>query len=205
MQSCKKCAGIPSDIPDIKENWFDRGPDQGYGKLRGYGRGRFMFVAQNPSRFRIPHIITPCDGGVSRVLLLLFKGLGFKDEDIFFTNLVKCSTPDNRRPSDKEVEACTEAWLQEELKIIRPTLIIPVGKPARLHFNGEVGRKTEYDRTDVFSILHPSYVFRSGKFDEFLGHLQELGACLSNPDVVPERARFSVLFSFGSTITRTHS
>jgi 7-alpha-hydroxysteroid dehydrogenase len=33
----------------------------------------------------------------------------------------------------------------------------------------------------------------------------ELGACLSNPDVVPERARFSVLFSFGSTITRTHS
>jgi uncharacterized caspase-like protein len=32
-----------------------------------------------------------------------------------------------------------------------------------------------------------------------------LGACLSNPDVVPERARFSVLFSFGSTITRTHS
>jgi len=32
-----------------------------------------------------------------------------------------------------------------------------------------------------------------------------LGACLSNPDVVPERARFPISTSFGSTITRTYS
>ena len=32
-----------------------------------------------------------------------------------------------------------------------------------------------------------------------------LGACLSNPDVVPEQTRFSVSVSFGLTITRTGS
>jgi uracil-DNA glycosylase len=175
MQSCKECADIPSDIPDMKGNWFDRGRGQGFGKLRGYGGGNFMFVAQNHSRIRIPHIVTSCDAGVSRDLLWLLQKEGFENQDMFFTNLVKCSTPKSGSLLDEEVQVCTEAWLQREMEIIRPTLITPVGKPARLYFKGEVGIKTKYDRTDVFSILHPNYVFRSGKLDEFLGHLQELG------------------------------
>jgi len=168
MQDCKKCA----DISKMEENSFDL--RRGFGKLKGYGDGRFMFVAQNPSYVRIPHIVTPCDAGVSRDLLWLLQKEGFEDKDIFFTNLVKCSTPNNRAPSDKEVEICTEEWLRREMKIIRPKLIVPIGGVASEYVKKMVERETEYQGIPVRSIWHPSYVFRKRTFEHYTNQLKEL-------------------------------
>lgn len=167
MQACKQCR-----IGELAENVLDTG--LGYGKLRGYGEGRFMFVAQNPSRIRPPHIVTPCDAGVGRDLLWLLQKERFEDQDIFFTNLVKCSTEHNRQPSALEKRNCTRHWLKREVQIIEPILIIPVGRVASKHFGGDIAEETRYRGIRVFSIWHPSYVLPKGRFEEYSSQLQKL-------------------------------
>jgi uracil-DNA glycosylase family 4 len=66
-------------------------------------------------------------------------------DEVYITNLVKCRptkfqsgrAPVNRRPSGDEIRACT-AWLEHELKLVDPKLIVSLGVPAT---TGVLGRK----------------------------------------------------------------
>ena len=178
MQHCKECERIQSNVTGLAAN-APGDPSLGHGKLKGYGKGRLMFVAQNPSCKRIPYVVTPCDAGISRDLLWLLNKVGIADTDVFFTNLVKCSTPRNRLPSSKEINKCTEKWLRDEIEITSPLLIVPVGRSALAYFGGSSFEQpfVYYDgdrRVDAFGIWHPSHVVRAGKYDKYLGQLRQL-------------------------------
>lgn len=49
-------------------------------------------------------------------------------EDLYITNAVKCRPPDNRIPTSAEVRICTEAWLWDELNVVKPERIITLGR-----------------------------------------------------------------------------
>ena len=59
--------------------------------------------------------------------MLISAGLS-KERDVFITNLVKCNSKDeygrNRPPNKKEIENC-HLFLQEEIELLKPKLIIP--------------------------------------------------------------------------------
>jgi DNA polymerase len=50
-----------------------------------------------------------------------------RDKNVYIANMVKCRPPQNRDPKPAEQEICLE-WLREQFKIIRPKIIICVGR-----------------------------------------------------------------------------
>lgn len=57
----------------------------------------------------------------------LFETTGIKPEDVFITNIVKFRPPDNRDPFDNEIAACAD-WLDRQIKIISPKIIVTLGR-----------------------------------------------------------------------------
>jgi DNA polymerase len=65
-------------------------------------------------------------GPSGRVLNKLFLKSGTDRESVFMTNLVKCMLPGNRKPKKDEIESCS-GFLNEEISIIQPEVIVPLG------------------------------------------------------------------------------
>ena len=56
----------------------------------------------------------------------VWEFMGLKRGDYTILNSVKCRPPQNRDPADREKKAC-RPWLLEQLRIIKPTVIVPLG------------------------------------------------------------------------------
>lgn len=50
-----------------------------------------------------------------------------RNKNVYIANMVKCRPPKNRDPKPEEQDMCIE-WLREQFKIIRPKIIICVGR-----------------------------------------------------------------------------
>lgn len=68
-------------------------------------------------------------GPSGQVLERLFHASGISREMIFMTNLVKCMLPGNRKPAVDEIECCGQ-FLDDEISIIRPEVLVPLGQYA---------------------------------------------------------------------------
>ena len=115
----------------------------------------------------------PFVGRSGRLLDELLGEAGLARADVFITNVVKARPPGNRDPKRDEV-AHYLPWLEEQLALIRPTVIIPVGRHALAHF--APGRKitevhgrllVERERMLV-PWLHPAAALRSPRLRETL-------------------------------------
>lgn len=79
--------------------------------------------------------------------------------DIFFDNMIKCSTPNNRELGSHEIAACSR-HLKAEVEIIKPKILIGVGTQAFCWLrHAGFGIETAY-------MYHPSYYMRMGKSKE---------------------------------------
>jgi len=108
----------------------------------------------------------PFVGRAGRLLDELLGEAGLEREQVYITNVVKARPPGNRDPRADEVAHCMP-WLEAELALIHPGLVVPLGRHALAHFtNGlrisEVhGRElTERGRT-LFPLYHPAAGLRS--------------------------------------------
>ena len=50
-----------------------------------------------------------------------------RDKNVYIANMVKCRPPKNRDPKPEEQDVCIE-WLREQFKIIRPKIVVCVGR-----------------------------------------------------------------------------
>ncbi len=75
----------------------------------------------------------PFVGSAGKILATLLESIGLKREDVYITNVVKFRPPDNRDPTREEKEACMP-FLREELAIIKPKVVVPLGRHALAHF-----------------------------------------------------------------------
>jgi len=95
--------------------------------LTGEGNidARIMFVALSPGvkeDINNQMFIGP-SGQVFNKLLL---AAGIERDLVFMTNLVKCMLPNNRKPKMCEIESCSQ-FLDEEISLIQPEVIVPLG------------------------------------------------------------------------------
>jgi DNA polymerase-1 len=69
----------------------------------------------------------PFSGSVGMLLAECLEKGGYKRRDVYVTNLIKCAiTKSKRAPKKDELEAC-EVYLKEEIKKIKPKVIVPLG------------------------------------------------------------------------------
>jgi DNA polymerase len=97
----------------------------------------------------------------------MILAMGLKREQVYIGNIVKCRPPGNRVPAPDEVECCTP-YLERQLEIVRPKVIVTLGLPAAKHMlktNLTMGRLRgqwqSWRGIKLMPTFHPSYVLRS--------------------------------------------
>jgi len=69
----------------------------------------------------------PFVGRAGELLERLLGSIGWRRDDVFITNVVKCRPPDNRDPEADEIAACAP-YLHRQLEALDPTLVVTLGR-----------------------------------------------------------------------------
>ena len=110
----------------------------------------------------------PFVGGAGKLLDRLLEEAGLERSDVFITNVVKARPPGNRDPKSDEV-AHHLPWLEAQLEVIAPKLIVPLGRHALARFVPDVkitqahGSVLERDGRTLFPMFHPAAALRNPK------------------------------------------
>jgi uracil-DNA glycosylase len=112
----------------------------------------------------------PFVGRSGALLSAMLEEAGVRREEVFIANTVRCRPPGNRSPRATEIRACS-GWLEEQVRLLRPRLVVPLGRFALLHFlpggkitdvQGVVQRVPYGEGTiALFPLLHPAAVLRN--------------------------------------------
>jgi len=94
----------------------------------GPANAKIMFLGQNPGRNEDAQG-KPFVGMSGKFFEKLLSQIGLERSEVFITGVVKCHTPKNRPPVKDEVEACKPFFL-EQIRIIKPRLIVVLGNVA---------------------------------------------------------------------------
>lgn len=78
----------------------------------------------------------PFVGAAGKFLTELIQNIGWQREEIFIANLIKHRPPGNRDPLPEEIEEYAP-WLEEQIEIIKPKLIITLGRHSMAYFLGD--------------------------------------------------------------------
>ncbi|MEA2393552.1 MAG: uracil-DNA glycosylase [Solirubrobacteraceae bacterium] len=126
----------------------------------------------------------PFVGRAGRLLDELLAEAGLRREDVFITNVVKARPPGNRDPRAAEV-AHHLPWLEAQLEVIRPRLLVPLGRHALARFVADVkigevhGQLLERDGRTLFPMYHPAAALHNQRLRSTLVHdAQALGQAL---------------------------
>jgi DNA polymerase len=127
---------------------------------------RLMFVGEGPGREEDIQA-RPFVGEAGGVLTSLITRMGFKREDVYIANVVKCRPPMNRNPQEDEISACLP-FLEEQISIISPRVIFCLGKisvQALLGIKAPIskirGHFYTYRDIPVMPTFHPAYLLRN--------------------------------------------
>ena len=72
----------------------------------------------------------PFVGQAGKLLDNMLAAIGLKrGADVYIANAVKCRPPENRTPAPEEIAACSP-YLVRQIELIRPKLIVALGRPA---------------------------------------------------------------------------
>ncbi|MBS0354098.1 MAG: uracil-DNA glycosylase [Proteobacteria bacterium] len=110
----------------------------------------------------------PFVGQAGRLLDNMLASIDLKrGEDVYIGNAVKCRPPHNRTPDTAELSACFP-YLQRQIELIRPRLIVALGRPAaQALLNQEIkigaarGKLFSYGSIPVIVTYHPAYLLRN--------------------------------------------
>jgi DNA polymerase len=135
----------------------------------GHGnvRAKIMFLGEAPGRQEDEQGI-PFIGRAGKLLTGMLEANGLNREEIYITNAVKCRPPENRNPTNEEMTTCRANWLDRQIELIDPELIVLLGKVplfqmlnekgALKNFHGEI---REQDGRRFFMTYHPAAALRS--------------------------------------------
>ncbi len=145
------------------------------GKLRtnsvfsdGVPNSKLMLIGEAPG-YNEDMQGKPFVGRAGQLLDKIFASVGLsREKDVYICNTLKCRPPENRDPLPEEKAAC-RAYLDEQIAILKPRIILLCGKVALTSFlpqatgitrvrgqwfEGPYGAK-------MMPIFHPSYLLRN--------------------------------------------
>jgi DNA polymerase len=111
----------------------------------------------------------PFVGRAGQLLNEMLFAAGYRRADVFIANILKCRPPANRDPSADEI-GCCQPYLQQQIELIQPKLILAVGRIAAhglLQTTTPLGRMRGsvhyYGEKEIPLIVtyHPAYLLRS--------------------------------------------
>ncbi len=133
----------------------------------GIPNSKLMLIGEAPG-FNEDQQGRPFVGRAGQLLDQILASVGLSREDIYICNTIKCRPPDNRDPLPEEKASC-RAYLDQQLEILKPRLILLCGKVALSSFlSGVTGitkvRGKWFDGpfgSKMMPIFHPAYLLRN--------------------------------------------
>ncbi len=109
----------------------------------------------------------PFVGRAGQLLNNMLRAIGLQREQVYIANVIKCRPPNNRNPHVDEVSQCLN-YLQRQIALVRPRLILVVGRVAAhslLKVDTPLGRLRgqvhHFCDTPVVVTYHPAYLLRT--------------------------------------------
>ncbi|MCD6372539.1 MAG: uracil-DNA glycosylase [Thermococcus sp.] len=100
-----------------------------------------MFIGEAPGYWEDQKGL-PFVGRAGKLLDELLSEIGLSREEVYITNIVKCRPPENRDPTEEEIKACAP-YLDRQIDIIRPRVIVPLGRHSMGYILEKFGFKAE--------------------------------------------------------------
>jgi DNA polymerase len=94
-----------------------------------------LFVGEGPGKDEDEQG-RPFVGAAGKFLTELIESIGWKREDVYIANLIKHRPPDNRDPLPQEIDEYAP-WLDKQIEIISPKLIVTLGRYSMAYFLGD--------------------------------------------------------------------
>jgi DNA polymerase len=128
---------------------------------------RLMFVGEGPGADEDAKG-EPFVGRAGQLLDRIIGAMGLTRSTVYIANVVKCRPPENRNPLPGEAATCLP-FLRAQIAIIRPEVIVTLGKVALQELLGERvpsitrvrGDWLDFDGIPVKVTFHPAYLLRS--------------------------------------------
>lgn len=146
----------------------------------GNPNAEIFFIGEAPGRNEDEQG-RPFVGSAGKILSALLESIGLTREEVFITSIEKFRPPKNREPKPEEIMACFP-YLEKQITIIAPTLIVTLGRHAlrrMLDWENALPKKfmIEDFRGEIFTgasgrhyypIHHPAAVLYNPKLKEVL-------------------------------------
>ncbi len=132
----------------------------------GAPRAELMFVGEGPGADEDLQG-EPFVGKGGQLLTKMIEAMGYRREQVYIANVVKCRPPGNRDPEPDEIEAC-EPFLRRQIEAVGPKVIVALGKFAAhtllrstIPITRLRGQWSEYQGVKLMPTFHPAYLLRS--------------------------------------------
>jgi DNA polymerase len=142
VKTCKKCRlwqtslhGVPGEGP---------------------ADAKVMFIGQNPGAEE-DQTGRPFVGRAGKFLTKTLAEFGINRKEVYITNIVKHTSPENRKPSPDEVTHCLP-YLIQQINLIKPKIIVLLGASAK--------DTPRIEGIIYFEFVHPSAAMRFTKMRE---------------------------------------
>lgn len=159
-------------LDDLRERYLAESPVaksiQGWNNVvfgEGSPDARLMFVGEAPGADEDASG-RPFVGRAGQKLNEMIQAMGLRREDAYIANILKVRPPSNRTPTTLEAEQ-DGPFLEEQIAIIQPEVIVTLGKPAAnflLRNNEAMGRLRgkwwEFQGVPVMPTYHPAFLLR---------------------------------------------
>lgn len=170
----------------------------------GAPQASLMFIGEGPG-FNEDRHGRPFIGAAGQFLDTLLHSIGLDRKDVFITNMVKCRPPNNRDPFPSEIAACA-SFLETQIEIIKPKVIVPLGRHALARWfpNEAIGKlravPRQFGEITLFPLYHPAAALHNGglrstiegdfiKLGELLRQLDDLESVKTEPTAEASRSR----------------
>jgi len=163
IKSCRKC--------HLRDTCIQVVPGE------GSENAEIMFIGEGPGAEEDKQG-RPFVGAAGKFLDEMIGMIGKKREDVFIGNVLKCRPPGNRDPLPEEVETCWP-WMMEQVKIIKPRLIVLLGRHAmerflpnqkisKIHGQALCCEIPEIGQQVFYTLYHPAAALYQGSLREVL-------------------------------------
>ncbi len=127
----------------------------------------WLFVGEGPGADE-DALGEPFVGQAGKLLDNMLMAIKLKrGQNTYIANIVKCRPPNNRNPNSSEIATCMP-YLQRQIQLIQPKLIIALGKVASNTLLGKDatlaslrGKLHDYNGIPLIVTYHPAYLLRS--------------------------------------------
>jgi len=122
-----------------------------------------VLIGEAPGR-REDESGVPFVGQAGKLLEKTLETVGLRREEIYIANVLKCRPPENRNPKREEIKIC-RPYLEEQLSLIRPRVLVPMGNFAlnlftkkRTSISKVHGELFSHGGYGVIPIYHPAAI-----------------------------------------------